>query len=205
MVIDNVELREDIFNVKPDKSILWQVVRWQLAKRRQGTHNTKTRGELSYSNRKLLPQKGTGSARHGSRSANIFVGGSVIHGPKPRSYYYHISKKFRQKALKMALSVKAQKNELRIVDNIISSDIPKTKEAVKFLKENGLENKRVCIVIPTKDEIVSKSFRNIEKTIVLPVEGLNVRDILWCDTLVIKKNALDLIYKRFETWEIQQK
>ena len=91
------------------------MVKWQLAKRRAGTHSTKTRGEVAYSGRKLLPQKGTGNARHGDRGAPIFVGGGVAHGPKPRDYSYHLNKKVRKKALKMALSDRANEGRITVV------------------------------------------------------------------------------------------
>jgi large subunit ribosomal protein L4 len=121
------ELREDIFGVEVKKHVLWEVVKWQLASRRQGTHSTKTRGEVAYSGRKLLPQKGTGNARHGDRGANIFVGGGVAHGPKPRDYYYPLPKKVRKLALKMALSSKAQQKAISLVDQIPSEMCQKLK------------------------------------------------------------------------------
>ena len=121
------ELREDIFGVEVKKHVLWEVVKWQLACRRQGTHSTKTRGEVAYSGRKILPQKGTGNARHGDRGAPIFVGGGVAHGPKPRDYYYPLPKKVRKLALKMALSSKAQEKAISLVDQIPIGDVPKPK------------------------------------------------------------------------------
>ncbi|WP_333785124.1 50S ribosomal protein L4 [Thermocrinis sp.] len=190
------ELREDIFGLEVKKHILWEVVRWQLAKRRQGTHSTKTRGEVAYSGRKLYPQKGTGNARHGDRGANIFVGGGVAHGPKPRDYYYPLPKKVRKLALKMALSSKAKQNAIILVDSIDMGEVPKTKRALEFLRANGLEGKKVLVIIPERDQITEKSFRNLQTAKVLPVEGLNVYDILWADSLVIIKSALDKIYER---------
>ncbi len=190
------ELREDIFGLEVKKHILWEAVKWQLAKRRQGTHSTKTRGELAYSGRKLYSQKGTGNARHGDRGANIFVGGGVAHGPKPRDYYYPLPKKVRKLALKMALSSRAKQNAIILVDSIDLGEVPKTKRALEFLKANGLEGRKVLVVIPERDQITEKSFRNLQTAKVLPVEGLNVYDILWADSLVIIKSALDKIYER---------
>ena len=190
------ELREDIFGLEVKKHILWEAVKWQLAKRRQGTHSTKTRGELAYSGRKLYSQKGTGNARHGDRGANIFVGGGVAHGPKPRDYYYPLPKKVRKLALKMALSSRAKQNAIILVDSIDLGEVPKTKRALEFLKANGLEGRKVLVVIPERDQITEKSFGNLQTAKVLPVEGLNVYDILWADSLVIIKSALDKIYER---------
>jgi large subunit ribosomal protein L4 len=190
------ELREDIFGVEVKKHVLWEVVKWQLACRRQGTHSTKTRGEVAYSGRKILPQKGTGNARHGDRGAPIFVGGGVAHGPKPRDYYYPLPKKVRKLALKMALSSKAQQKAISLVDQIPIGDVPKTKKAVEFLRAQGLEGKKVLLVLPEKDEVIYKSFRNLPYAKVLPVEGLNVYDILWADHLIITRPSLEKIYER---------
>jgi large subunit ribosomal protein L4 len=190
------ELREDIFGVEVKKHVLWEVVKWQLACRRQGTHSTKTRGEVAYSGRKILPQKGTGNARHGDRGAPIFVGGGVAHGPKPRDYYYPLPKKVRKLALKMALSSKAQEKAISLVDQIPIGDVPKTKKAVEFLRNQGLEGKKVLVVLPEKDEVIYKSFRNLPYAKVLPVEGLNVYDVLWADHLIITRPSLEKIYER---------
>ncbi len=196
MKIGDVEVKDEVFNVKVKKHVLWEVVRWQLASRRQGTHSTKTRGEVAYSGRKILPQKGTGHARHGDRGAPILVGGGVAHGPKPRDYWYPLPKKVRKLGLKMALSSKAQENAIVFVDTIDIGDKPKTKKALEFLKNLGVEQLKVLIVLPKKDEVIYRSFRNLPNVRVLSVEGLNVYDILWSDRLVIVKEALEGIYRR---------
>ncbi len=191
----DVQLNEAIFNVPIKKHVLWEVVKWQLAKRRAGTHSTKTRGEVAYSGRKILPQKGTGNARHGDRGAPIFVGGGVAHGPKPRDYSYNINKKVRRKALKMALSDRAKEGNIIVVEDF-TFEQPKTKQAVEFLKSLGIENDKVLVVIADKDVNVQKSFRNLPKVVVIPAEGLNVYDILWANKVVITKNALQKIEER---------
>ncbi|MEO2153998.1 MAG: 50S ribosomal protein L4 [Aquificae bacterium] len=191
----DVQLNEAIFNVPIKKHVLWEVVKWQLAKRRAGTHSTKTRGEVAYSGRKILPQKGTGNARHGDRGAPIFVGGGVAHGPKPRDYSYNINKKVRRKALKMALSDRAKEGNIIVVEDF-TFEQPKTKQAVEFLKSLGIENDKVLLVIADKDVNVQKSFRNLPKVVVIPAEGLNVYDILWANKVVITKNALQKIEER---------
>lgn len=196
MKIGRVEVKDEVFNVEVKKHVLWEVVKWQLASRRQGTHSTKTRGEVAYSGRKILPQKGTGNARHGDRGANILVGGGVAHGPKPRDYWYPLPKKVRKLALKMALSDKAQNKNILILSSIDVGKTPKTKKALEFLKGKKLDSSKVLIVLPEKDEVVIKSFRNLPNVKVLPVEGLNVYDILWSDKLVILKDALEGIYER---------
>lgn len=199
MKVGEVVLRDDIFNVEVNKHVLWEVVKWQLASRRQGTHSTKTRGEVYYSGRKLLPQKGTGNARHGDRGANIFVGGGIAHGPKPTDYYYSLPKKVRKLGLKMALSSKAQEGKLLIFDSIDMGGVPKTKKALEFLQNMGIKDLKVLMVLPEKDQVVMRSFRNLQTVRVLPVEGLNVYDILWADVLALHKRAIEKIYERLSS------
>ena len=196
MKVVEVSLKPEVFGVEVKKHVLWEVVKWQLASRRQGTHSTKTRREVAYSGRKLLPQKGTGNARHGDRGANIFVGGGVAHGPKPRDYYYPLPKKVRKLGVKMALTLKAKENNLLVVDEINIGDVPKTKKALQLLKDLGIEKEKVLIILPEKEEIVYKSFRNLPKVSVLPVEGLNVYSLLWADKVIVPIKALEKIYER---------
>ncbi|RMH81147.1 MAG: 50S ribosomal protein L4 [Acidobacteria bacterium] len=196
MKVLEVSLNPEVFGVEVKKHVLWEVVKWQLASRRQGTHSTKTRGEVSYSGRKLLPQKGTGNARHGDKSANIFVGGGVAHGPKPRDYYYSLPKKVRKLGLKMALSLKSKEKGLLVVDGIHIGEVPKTKRAIELLKDLGIDKDKVLLVLPQKEEVVYRSFRNLPKVRVLPVEGLNVYDLLWADKVVLTQEALDKVYER---------
>ncbi len=196
MKVVEVSLKPEVFGVEVKKHVLWEVVKWQLASRRQGTHSTKTRGEVAYSGRKLLPQKGTGNARHGDRGANIFVGGGVAHGPKPRDYYYPLPKKVRKLGVKMALTLKAKENNLLVVDEINIGDVPKTKKALQLLKDLGIEKEKVLIILPEKEEIIYKSFRNLPKVSVLPVEGLNVYSLLWADKVIVPIKALEKIYER---------
>ncbi len=191
-----MELKPEVFGVEVNRHVLWEVVKWQLASRRQGTHSTKTRGEVAYSGRKLLPQKGTGNARHGDRGANIFVGGGVAHGPKPRDYYYALPKKVRRLGLKMALSLKAKENNLLVVDSLDLGDVPRTKKAVELLKKLGIDGEKVLVVLPQKEEVAYKSFRNLPYVRVLPVEGLNVYDMLWADKLLLTAQSLEKIYER---------
>ena len=196
MKVVEVSLKPEVFGVEVKKHVLWEVVKWQLASKRQGTHSTKTRGEIAHSGRKLLPQKGTGNARHGDRGANIFVGGGVAHGPKPRDYYYPLPKKVRKLGVKMALTLKSKENNLLIVDEINVGEVPKTKRALQLLKNLGIEKEKVLIILPEKEEIIYKSFRNLPKVSVLPVEGLNVYSLLWADKVIITTKALEKIYER---------
>ena len=193
--IGTVELNDKIFNEEVKEHTIWEVIRWQLASRRAGTASTKTRSEIRGSRRKILPQKGTGNARHGDKKANIFVGGGVVHGPHPRDYYYALPKKVRKKALKGVLSMKLKENELIIIEDFTFEE-PRTKRAIEVLKKFGLEKAKVLLIVPNKDINVIKSFRNLPKAKVLQVEGLNTYDILNADKVFIMKSALEKINER---------
>ncbi len=193
--VGTVQLNNNIFNTEVKEHTVWEVIKWQLAARRAGTASTKTRAEVRGSRRKILPQKGTGNARHGDRKANLMVGGGVAHGPHPRDYYYALPKKVRKKALKGVLSIKLKDGELAIIEDF-TFDAPKTKNAIEVLKNLGLENAKVLLVIPEKDENIIKSFRNLPKVKVLVVEGLNTYDLLNADKVLITKGALEKINER---------
>jgi large subunit ribosomal protein L4 len=193
--IETINLNEKIFNTEVKEHTIWEVIKWQLAARRAGTASTKTRAEIRGSRRKILPQKGTGNARHGDKKANIFVGGGVVHGPHPRDYYYALPKKVRKKALKGVLSMKLKDGELIIIEDF-SFNEPKTKKAIEVLKNFGLDKAKVLLVISEKDMNVIKSFRNLPKAKVLQVEGLNTYDILNADKVLIMKSALEKINER---------
>ncbi len=193
--VGTVNLNENVFNTEVKEHTVWEVIKWQLAARRAGTASTKTRAEVRGSRRKILPQKGTGNARHGDRKANIFVGGGVAHGPHPRDYYYALPKKVRKKALKGVLSMKFKDGELTIIEDF-TFDEPKTKKAIEVLKNFGLEKSKVLLVLSEKDNNVIKSFRNIPKAKVLLVEGLNTYDILNADHVLVTKSAVEKINER---------
>ena len=193
--VGTVQLNENIFNTEVKEHTVWEVIKWQLAARRAGTASTKTRAEVRGSRRKILPQKGTGNARHGDRKANLMVGGGVAHGPHPRDYYYALPKKVRKKALKGVLTSKLKDGELTIIEDF-TFEAPKTKNAIEVLKNLGLENTKVLLVIPQKDENIIKSFRNLPKVKVLVVEGLNTYDLLNADRVLITKGALEKINER---------
>jgi len=193
--VDKVSLNENIFNTEVKEHTVWEVIKWQLAARRAGTASTKTRGEVRGSRRKILPQKGTGNARHGDKKANIFVGGGVAHGPHPRDYYYTLPKKVRKKALKGVLTMRLKDGDIIIVEDF-TFDEPKTKKAIEVLKNFGLDKAKVLLIIPEKDVNVIKSFRNLPKARVLQVEGLNTYDILNADKVLIMKSALEKINER---------
>ena len=162
-----------------------RVVRYQLAKRQQGTHKVKTRSETSYSTKKIYRQKGTGGARHGDRNAPIFRGGGVYKGPKVRSHAHDLTKKFRKLGLKHALSAKMTAGELVIVDNAEMASA-KTGELAKTVKNLGWKRALVVDGVEVNANFALAA-RNIDGVNVLPSQGANVYDILKSDTLVLTK------------------
>lgn len=189
--VGEVELRSDIFEVPISVSLMHQALVRQLANARQGTHNTKSRGEVNRTKAKWYRQKGTGRARHGSRNANLFVGGGVAHGPKPRGYAKKMPRKMRRAALRSALSAKALENRIVVLDTL-EMGTPKTKEMVTVLGNLGLD-RRVLILLPERNEPVEKSARNLPQVKTLRASYLNVRDLLGHDHLLVPLGALQVI------------
>jgi large subunit ribosomal protein L4 len=188
-----IELKDEIFGLMPREDILQRVVVWQLAKRRAGTHKTLTRGEVNRTTRKWYRQKGTGSARHGARSAPPFIGGGKAMGPVLRSHEFSLPKKVRALGLKHALSAKAKESKIVVVDEAVSKEI-KTKTLAKHLEKLGAAN--ALIVDGTFDDKFTKSARNLPGVTLVPAAGLNVYDILRRDTLVLTKAAVKAIEAR---------
>ena len=194
--VGTVEIREEIAKAPIKSHAVWETVKWQLAKRRRGTHSTKTRGEVRGGGRKPWPQKHTGRARQGSIRAPQWVGGGVVHGPKPRDYSYNLPKKVRKVALKSVISGRIQEGNFIVVEDF-SFDAPKTKKALEFLRNLGLENEKVLLVVPSEfDENTYLSFRNLPNVKVLPIEGLNVYDVLCYDKCVFFKSTLPKLEER---------
>ncbi len=189
-----IELNDAVFGLPVRKDILARVVDWQLAKRRAGTASTKTRGEINASTKKIYRQKGTGRARHGAKSANIFRGGGRAHGPRPRSFEYALPKKVRQLGLRTALSAKAAEGKLMVLDQA-RIDTLKTKDLRQRLDVLGLGS--VLVVDGAQlDENFSLAARNIVGIDVLPQIGANVHDILRHDYLVLTKDAVEALEAR---------
>ena len=190
-------LDEAIFGIQEIRAdILQRTVRWQLAKRQAGTHRTKTRSEVARTTKKFLRQKGSGGARHGSRNAPIFVGGGIAHGPKVRSHAHSLPKKIRRMALAHALSSKVQSKAIVIID-AAELETPRTKDLSAKLSGLGVTN-ALIVDGAELNENFTRAARNIPHVDVLPVQGLNVYDILRRDMLVVTKAGLDGILARFE-------
>jgi large subunit ribosomal protein L4 len=191
----SVELDDAIFGVAPRADILHRVVRYQLAKRRAGTHDTQNRGEVSRTHSKFGKQKGSGGARHGSRNAPIFRGGGVAHGPHPRSHAHSLNKKVRALGMKMALSAKAAEGSLIILDQA-ALDAPKTKVLLENFGKLGLTNALVIggAQVDTNFQLAARNVPNVD---VLPAAGLNVYDVLRRHKLVLSREAIEAISARF--------
>lgn len=190
-----ITLSDDIFGLEPRADLIQRVVRWQLAKRQAGTHKTKTRSEIARTGKKMYKQKGTGSARHHSARAPLFRGGGRAHGPVVRSHAHDLPKKVRALGLKHALSAKAGEGAILVVDNATAA-APKTKAVKEQLAKLGLAN-ALIIAGAEVDTNFGLATRNIPNVDVLPVQGLNVYDILRRQTLVLTKDAVDAIEARF--------
>ncbi len=189
--VGDVELRSDIFEVPINVSLMHQALVRQLANARQGTHKTKSRGEVNRTKAKWYRQKGTGRARHGSRNANLFVGGGVAHGPSPRKYTKKMPRKMRRASLRSALSAKSLENQIVVLD-ALEMEAPRTKEMVAVLGNLGLD-RRVLILLPERNELVEKSARNLPQVKMLRASYLNIRDLLGYDHVLMSLGALQVI------------
>lgn len=185
--VGDVQLSDNIFAVEINESVLHQVVVAQLANKRQGTQSAKTRAEVSGGGKKPWRQKGTGRARQGSTRAPQWIHGGIVFAPKPREYRMSIPKSMRRVAMKSALTTKVNDNNIVILESL-ELEAPKTKEIVKMI--NTFEAKKPLIVVPENNEVVYKSVRNIEGATVIPVNNLNVYDILKHDKFIVTKEAV---------------
>ncbi len=185
-----VELPAALFDVEPNIALMHQVVTAQLAAKRQGTHSTKTRGEVSGGGKKPYRQKGTGRARQGSTRAPQFTGGGTVHGPKPRDYSQRTPKKMIAAALRGALSDRARNDRIHAVTELVSGQTPSTKSAKAFLASLS-ENKKVLLVIGRTDEVGARSARNLPGVHVISPDQLNTYDVLNADDVVFSVEALN--------------
>src|SRR6476660_9383094 len=192
----SVELSDAIFGLEPRADILHRCVRWQLAKRQRGTHDVKNRAEISRTGKKMYRQKGTGSARHGPARVNLFRGGGRSFGPTPRSHAIDLPKKVRALALRHALSAKAKDGGIVVLADLAAKDA-KTKALTVQFEKLGLAN-ALIIGGDTIEENFGRAARNIPNIDVLPVQGINVYDILRRQKLVLTKAAVEALEARFK-------
>jgi large subunit ribosomal protein L4 len=192
----SVDLNETIFGLEPRIDLLQRMVRWQLAKRQAGTHAVKNRSDVNRTRKKLYKQKGTGNARHGAASAPQFRGGGRAFGPVVRSHAHDLPKKVRALALKHALSAKVKDSTLIIVDDVKLAE-GKTKTLVERFEKMGLSS-ALIIGGAEVDVNFARAARNIPQIDVLPIQGINVYDILRREKLVLTRAAIDALEARFQ-------
>jgi len=191
----SIELPAELFDVEANIALMHQVVTAQLAAKRQGTHSTKTRGEVSGGGKKPYRQKGTGRARQGSTRAPQFTGGGTVHGPQPRDYSQRTPKKMIVAALRGALSDRARNGRIHAVTELVEGQTPSTKSAKAFLSsllaERTAENSKVLIVIGRTDETSVRSVRNLPGVHLISPDQLNTYDVLKADDVVFSVEALN--------------
>ena len=192
-----VELPAEIFGAKVNVPLMHQVVVAQQAAGRQGTHATKTRGNVSGGGRKPYRQKGTGRARQGSIRAPQFVGGGVSHGPQPRDYSQKTPKKMKLAALRGALSDRAANERVYVVTSFVEGDLPRTKDALAVLSTvTGGAERNILVITVRDDEITWKSLRNVPAVHLLAEDQLNTYDVLVSDHVVFTEAALSAFVER---------
>jgi len=189
--VQQIELPADIFGIEINVGLMHQAYVRQMANARQGSHKTKTRSEVRLTKAKWYRQKGTGRARHGARSAPIFVGGGVAHGPRPRKYTKAMPRKMRRGAIRSALSALARDDQLIFVDRL-QADRPKTsemRETIRTLAGDG----KTRVLLAERDEDVQRGIRNLPQVRWLRANLLNIRDLLGHDKVIVPLDALDTI------------
>ena len=190
-----IELDANVFGITPNDHAIYLDVVQYLANQRQGTSKTKDRSEVAYSTKKIIRQKGSGGARHGSIKAGIFVGGGNIHGPKPRIYRTKLNKKVKALARYSALSYKAQENAITFVEPF-TMEAPKTKEFKQILSNIKADGRKVLFVLPQNSTNIFLSSRNLPEVKVITVDEINTYTIMNAHSLVLVDGVQDILSER---------
>ena len=190
-----VVLDETIFGIQPNDHAIYLDVKQYLANKRQGTHKTKERWEVAYSTKKIVRQKGSGGARHGSIKSNIFVGGGRTFGPQPRDYSFKLNKKLKQLARYSALSYKLKDNALTLVEPF-EMDSPKTKEFIQILNNLNVNRRRTLFVLPDNSKNIFMSSRNLPNVKVISIDEINTYSIVNAYNVVLVDGVQDIIADR---------
>ena len=191
-----VTLNEQVFGLEPNDHAIYLDVKQYLANQRQGTHKSKERWEVAYSTKKIVRQKGSGGARHGSIKSGTFVGGGRIFGPQPRNYGFKLNKKLKQLARFSALSYKAKDNVITVVEPF-AMEAPKTKEFISILNNIKANSRRVLFVLPENSNNIYLSSRNLENVKVVNVNEINTYDIMNAYSVVFVDGSLDALYTEY--------
>tara|TARA_B100000683_G_scaffold88493_1_gene87343 strand:+ start:72 stop:701 length:630 start_codon:yes stop_codon:yes gene_type:complete len=192
-----VNLNAEVFGIEPNDHAIYLDVKQYLANQRQGTHQSRERGEVIGSTRKIKKQKGTGTARAGSIKNPLFRGGGRVFGPRPRNYGFKLNKKVKSLARKSALTYKAKEEGIMIMEEL-SFKSPKTKDFVSILKNLKVDNNRTLFVASEKDQNTLLSSRNVKNTKVITADKLNTYDILNSAKLIISEKAVEQIENQFK-------
>jgi 50S ribosomal protein L4, bacterial/organelle len=187
-----VTLDPAIFGIEPNNHAIYLDVKQYLANQRQGTHKTKEKWEVAYSTKKVVRQKGSGGARHGSIKSNIYVGGGRAFGPKPRDYGFKLNKKLKQLARYSALSYKAKDEALSFVEQF-SMDVPKTKDFVNIIKNLKINDRKVLFVLPENMNNIYISSRNLPNVKVITINEINTYDVMNSTSLVMMDGVQDIL------------
>lgn len=192
-----VTLNDAIFGIQPNDHAIYLDVKQYLANKRQGTHKSKERSEVSGSTRKLIRQKGGGGARRGDINSPVLVGGGRVFGPTPRDYSFKLNKKVKSLARKSALSYKAQNGAIVVVEDF-SFEAPKTKEFITIAKNLKVADKKLLVVLPEKNNFVYLSARNLQKANIITVNDINTYSVLDAANLVLTQSAVAAIDNLFK-------
>ncbi len=197
---DKAELSDSIFGIEPNETAIYEDVRRYMANQRQGTSNTKERGQVRGGGRKAYRQKGTGRARRGSIRSPLLKGGGTVFGPSPRDFSFSIPKKTKQLARKSALSAKANDEAIKVIDDFAFEE-PKTSKIADILKGLEIEGQKVLILTAETDMIVYKSARNIPEVQVLEANKPTTYQILDAEVILVQKSAVDVLQQSIESAE----
>lgn len=189
-------LNDAIFGIEPNNHAIYLDVKQYLANKRQGTHKSKQRNEVAGSTRKLKKQKGTGGARSGSILSPLFPGGGRVFGPVPRDYSFKLNKKLKQLARKSALTYKAKENAITVVEDF-AMEVPKTKEFIAITKNLKIEGKKILLVLPETNPVISLSARNLQNVKVIPASNLNTYDVMNAASIVMAETSLEAVNQMF--------
>ena len=189
-------LNDEIFGIEPNNHAIYLDVKQYLANRRQGTHKSKQRNEVAGSTRKLKKQKDTGGARSGSILSPLFPGGGRVFGPVPRDYSFKLNKKLKQLARKSALTYKAKDNAITVVEDF-AMEAPKTKEFIAITKNLKLDGKKILVVLPETNPVISLSARNLQNVKVIPASNLNTYDVMNAAGIVLAETSVEAVNQMF--------
>ena len=189
-------LNDEIFGIEPNNHAIYLDVKQYLANKRQGTHKSKQRNEVMGSTRKLKKQKGTGGARSGSILSPLFPGGGRVFGPVPRDYSFKLNKKLKQLARKSALTYKAKDNAITVVEDF-AMEAPKTKEFIAITKNLKLDGKKILVVLPETNPVVTLSARNLQNVKVIPASNLNTYDVMNAAGIVLAETSVEAVNQMF--------